>query len=80
MCLIILLYSLATDYVCFPGVFVNTNTSVAGDAQRLHRELLKAEHDAKTERDRKDRETQKQKAQDRKDKEKKRTQKQEKRR
>lgn len=63
-----------------PGAFVNQNTSVAGDAQRLHRELLKANHEAKLERDRKDREAQKQRALERKEKEKKRTQKQERRR
>lgn len=59
---------------------MNHNTSVAGDAQKLHRELLRAEHEAKIEGDRKDRETQKRRAQERKEKEKKRTHKQEKRR
>ena len=62
------------------GVYMNRNTSVAGEAQRLHREVLKASHDAKVERDRRERELQKQRTQDRKEKEKKRTQKQEKRR
>lgn len=59
---------------------MNVNTSVASEAQRLHRELLKAGHEAKVERDRKSREAQKQKAQERKEKEKRRTQKQERRR
>ncbi len=59
---------------------MNLNTSVASDAQKLHRESLKASHDARLEQDHRDRETQKQKTQERKDKEKKRTQKQEKRR
>ncbi len=59
---------------------MNRNTSVVGEAQRLHREVLKATHDAKVERDSKERELQKQRAQERKEKEKKRTQKQEKRR
>ena len=59
---------------------MNRNTSVASEAQRLHRELLKASHDAKVERDRRDREVQKQRAQEKKEKEKKRTQKQERRR
>lgn len=62
------------------GLHMNRNTSIAGEAQRLHRELLKAGHEAKLERDRKDREAQRQRAQDRKEKEKKRTQKQERRR
>lgn len=64
----------------FSGVYVNRNTGVAGEAQRLHREMLKASHEAKVERDRKERELQKQRAQERKEKEKKRTQKQERRR
>ena len=66
--------------VSFPGAFVNQNTSVVGDAQKLHRELLKANHEAKIERDRRDKEAQKQRVLDRKEKEKKRTQKQERRR
>ena len=65
---------------CLPGVYENRNSSIAGDAQKLHREVLKASHDAKVERDRRDKELQKQKAQERKEKEKKRTQKQERRR
>lgn len=60
--------------------YVNHNTSIVSDAQKLHRELMKADHEAKLERDRKGREEQSQKAQDRKEKEKKRTQKHEKRR
>lgn len=64
----------------FLGSFVNPNASVAGEAQKLHRELLKANHEAKLDRDHKDKEAQKQRAQERKEKEKKRTQKQERRR
>ena len=62
------------------GAFVNVNASVVSDAQKQHRELLKANHEAKLQRERKDREAQKQRAQERKEKEKKRTQKQERRR
>lgn len=59
---------------------MNQNTSVSSEAQKLHRELLKANHEAKLDRDRKDKEMQKQRVLERKEKEKKRTQKQEKRR
>lgn len=65
--------------ICIVG-FVNHNTSIVSEAQKLHRELMKADHEAKLERDRKGREEQTQKAQERKEKEKKRTQKHERRR
>jgi len=62
------------------GLYVNRNAAVVSEAGKIHREKLKADHEARVEKIKLDRDRQKQKAQERKEKEKKRTQKQEKRR